>query len=132
MLGVGGDTFGDQQKPLAIEVDDRHLELAQRLVHCVVRVLAPGVMLSFVTDQLAVYGKALLGHFGCWVRRTGNQSGQVLRRWMLETATVRASEGAASTAQDRANEHRGGVRHNRSGAKGTDGSRLGENPRRFF
>ena len=69
---------------LALEVGDRSLDVAQRLVHGVVSVLAPGVVPLFVTDQLASYGKALLTHFGCWVERTSERSGRVLRRWVPE------------------------------------------------
>ena len=67
---------------LALEVGDRRLGMAQRLVHGVVSVLAPGVVPLFVTDQLAAYTKALLTHFGCWVERTSERSGRVLRRWV--------------------------------------------------
>jgi IS1 family transposase len=67
---------------LAIEVGDRSLDMAQQLVHCVVSVLAPGVVPMFVTDQLAAYTKALLTHFGHWVERISERSGRVLRRWM--------------------------------------------------
>ena len=56
--------------------------MAQQLVHSVVSVLAPGVVPMFVTDQLAAYGKAVLTHFGCWVERSSERSGRVLRRWM--------------------------------------------------
>ena len=38
---------------LALEVGDRSLDVAQRLVHGVVSVLAPGVVPLFVADQLA-------------------------------------------------------------------------------
>ena len=69
---------------LALEVGDRRLAMAQRLVHGVVSVLAPGVVPLFVTDQLAAYAKALLTHFGCWVERTSERSGRVLRRWVPE------------------------------------------------
>jgi len=69
---------------LALEVGDRSLAMAQRLVHGVVSVLAPGVVPLFVTDQLAAYTKALLTHFGCWVERTSERSGRVLRRWVPE------------------------------------------------
>jgi IS1 family transposase/transposase-like protein len=67
---------------LAVEVGDRSLGMAQRLVHGVVSVLAPGIVPMFVTDQLAAYGKALLTHFGCWVERVSEKSGRILRRWM--------------------------------------------------
>jgi IS1 family transposase len=67
---------------LAVEVGDRSLNMAQRLVHGVVSVLAPGVVPMFLTDQLASYGKALLAHFGCWVERVSEKSGRTLQRWM--------------------------------------------------
>ncbi len=67
---------------LAIEVGDRSLNMAQRLVHGVVSVLAPGVVPMFLTDQLAAYRKALLTHFGHWVERASEKSGRMLRRWM--------------------------------------------------
>jgi IS1 family transposase len=76
---------------LTIEVGDRSLVtlylrssagVAQRLVHGVVSVLAPGVVPMFLTDQLAAYGKALLGHFGHWVEKVSEKSGRKLRRWM--------------------------------------------------
>ncbi len=67
---------------LAVEVGDRSLGMAQRLVHGVVSVLAPGVVPMFLTDQLASYGKALLAHFGCWAERVSEKSGRTLRRWM--------------------------------------------------
>jgi IS1 family transposase len=67
---------------LTIEVGDRSLEMAQRLVHGVVSVLAPGVVPMFLTDQLAAYGKALLTHFGHWVEKVSEKSGRTLRRWV--------------------------------------------------
>ena len=67
---------------LAIEVGDRSLDMAQQLVHAVAGVLAPDIVPLFLTDQLAVYGKALLAHFGQWVEKVSEQSGRVLRRWM--------------------------------------------------
>ena len=36
----------------------------------------------FLTDQLAAYGKALLGHFGRWVEKVSERSGRKLQRWM--------------------------------------------------
>jgi IS1 family transposase len=75
---------------LAVEVGDRGLEMAQRLVHGVVSVLAPGVVPLFLTDQFAAYGRALLTHpstssgqvFGHWVEKVSEKSGRVLRRWV--------------------------------------------------
>ena len=75
---------------LAIEVGDRSLEVAQRLVHGVMIVLAPGVVPLFVTDQLAAYGRALLGHYGQWVERVNEQSGRVVRRWVPEERLLSA------------------------------------------
>jgi len=67
---------------LIVEVGDRGLGMAQRLVHGVVSVLAPGVVPMFLTDQLAAYAKALLAHFGRWVEKVSEQSGRILHRWM--------------------------------------------------
>jgi IS1 family transposase len=52
---------------LALQVGERTLEMAQRLVHHVVHVLAPGCVPLFLTDGLKAYGVALLTHFGHWV-----------------------------------------------------------------
>jgi hypothetical protein len=76
---------------LAVEVGDRSVGTAQRLVHGVVSVLAPGVVPLFLTDQHAAYGRALLTHpstpsagrvFGHWVEKVSEKSGPVLRRWV--------------------------------------------------
>jgi hypothetical protein len=48
-------------------VGERTLEIAQRLVHHVVQVLAPGCVPLLLTDGLKAYGLALLTHFGQWV-----------------------------------------------------------------
>jgi IS1 family transposase len=53
---------------LAIEVGERTLEMAQRLVHHVVQVLAPGCVPLWLTDGLKAYATALLTHFGHWVQ----------------------------------------------------------------
>jgi IS1 family transposase len=68
---------------LAIEVGDRDLAMAQRLVHGVVAVLAAGQVPMFATDQFAAYNKAILTHFGYWVEKV-SESGRILRRWMPE------------------------------------------------
>jgi len=52
---------------LALEVGERTLEMAQRLVHHVMHVLALGCVPLFLTDGLKAYGLALLTHFGQWV-----------------------------------------------------------------
>jgi IS1 family transposase len=53
---------------LALEVGERTLAMAQRLVHNVRQVLAPGCVPLFVTDGLKEYARALLTHFGHWVQ----------------------------------------------------------------
>ena len=52
---------------LALEVGERTLEMAQRLVHHVMQVLALGCVPLFLTDGLKAYGLAFLTHFGQWV-----------------------------------------------------------------
>jgi IS1 family transposase/transposase-like protein len=52
---------------LALDAGERTLEMAQRLVHHVRQVLAPGGLPLFLTDGLKEYGTALLTHCGHWV-----------------------------------------------------------------
>jgi IS1 family transposase len=52
---------------LAIEVGERTLKIAQRLVHHVVQILAPGCMPLFLTEGLKECATALLTHLGQWV-----------------------------------------------------------------
>jgi IS1 family transposase/transposase-like protein len=54
---------------LAIEVGERTLALAQRLVHQVVQVLAPDCVPLFLTDGFKEYLQAVLTHYGHWVPR---------------------------------------------------------------
>jgi IS1 family transposase len=58
---------------LAIDVGDRTLAMAQRLVHQVVQVLAPGCVPLFLTDGFKEYLTALLTHFGHWVQSPRRQ-----------------------------------------------------------
>ena len=51
---------------LVIESGPRTLAMAQRVVHHVVGVLAPGCVPLFLTDGLKEYGTALLTHCGDW------------------------------------------------------------------
>jgi len=51
---------------LVIDSGPRTLAMAQRVVHQVVGVLAPGCVPLFLTDGLKDYGTALLTHFGDW------------------------------------------------------------------
>src|SRR5262252_1193286 len=53
---------------LALDVGDRTLAMAQRLVHQVVQVLAPGCVPLFLTDGFTEYTTALLTHYGQWVQ----------------------------------------------------------------
>jgi hypothetical protein len=59
-------TAMDPERKLLVVIDGgtRTLELAQRVVHQVAPVLAPGCMPLFVTDGLKEYGTAWLAHFG--------------------------------------------------------------------
>jgi hypothetical protein len=53
---------------LTIEVGDRTLAMAQRVLHQVVQVLAPGWVPLFLTDGFTEYTTALLTHDGQWVQ----------------------------------------------------------------
>src|SRR5712691_1339241 len=52
---------------LTIEVGDRTLAMAQRVVHQVVQVLAPDCVPLFLTDGFKAYTTALLTHYGQWM-----------------------------------------------------------------
>jgi IS1 family transposase len=69
---------------LAIAVGPRTQAMAQRIVHQVVQVLAPGCVPLFLTDGLKEYMTALLSHFGSWMQPARRQAtGPVpKRRWM--------------------------------------------------
>jgi IS1 family transposase len=58
---------------LAIDVGNRTLALAQRLVHHVAQVLAPDCAPLFLTDGFREYLTALLTHFGHWVQPSRRQ-----------------------------------------------------------
>jgi IS1 family transposase len=51
---------------LAIDVGERTLEMAQRLVHRVLQVLTPGCRPLFITAGFKQYATALLTHWGYW------------------------------------------------------------------
>src|SRR5881275_2061755 len=59
---------------LAIDVGDRTLAMAQRLVHQVVQVLAPDCAPLFLTDGFKEYLTALLTHYGHWVQSPRHQA----------------------------------------------------------
>src|SRR5262245_15795419 len=82
-LGLGG--HGPLSKLLlALAVGERTLEMAQRLVHRVLQVLASGCLPLFVTDGLKEYARALLTHFGYWVTLPRRQASRPAPkpRWM--------------------------------------------------
>jgi IS1 family transposase len=69
---------------LAIDVGDRTLAMAQRVVHHVAQVLAPDCAPLFLTDGFREYLTALLTHYGHWVHppRRQAQGPTPKPRWM--------------------------------------------------
>src|SRR6267378_4228037 len=69
---------------LTIDVGDRTLAMAQRVVHQVVQVLAPDCAPLFLTDGFKAYMTALLTHYGHWVQpeRQRVQGPAPKPRWM--------------------------------------------------
>src|SRR5713101_948637 len=59
---------------LAIDVGERTLAMAQRVVHQVVQVLAPDCAPLFLTDGFREYLTALLTHYGHWVQLPRRQA----------------------------------------------------------
>ena len=69
---------------VVVDVGCRTLAMAQRVVHQVTQVLAPGCAPLFLTDGLKDYGTALLSHFGSWIQPERRQAKGPLPkpRWM--------------------------------------------------
>src|SRR6266705_3251096 len=69
---------------LAIDVGNRTLAMAQRLVHHVAQVVAPDCAPLFLTDGFREYMTALLTHYGYWVRppRRQDKGPAPKPRWM--------------------------------------------------
>jgi len=69
---------------LTVDVGDRTLAMAQRVVHQVVQVLAPDCVPLFLTDGFKKYATALLTHYGQWVQpaRQRAQGPAPKPRWM--------------------------------------------------
>ena len=69
---------------LAIDVGDRTLAMAQRVVHHVAQVLAPDCAPLFLTDGFREYLTALLTHSGDWVQppRRQGKGPRPKPRWM--------------------------------------------------
>jgi hypothetical protein len=65
-------------------IGSRTQAMAQRIIHQVVQVLAPGGVPLFLTDGFKEYRTALLSHFGTWVQPERRQAtGPVPQpRWM--------------------------------------------------
>jgi IS1 family transposase len=59
---------------VVVDVGTRTLAMAQRVVHQVTRVLAPGCVPLFMTDGLKDYATALLTHFGHWIQPERRQA----------------------------------------------------------
>jgi hypothetical protein len=69
---------------LTIDVEDRTLAMAQRVVHQVVQMLAPSCVPLFLTYGFTEYATALLTHFGQWVQppRCKDKGPHPKPRWM--------------------------------------------------
>jgi IS1 family transposase len=69
---------------VVVDVGSRTLAMAQRVVHQVVQVLAPGCVPLFLTDGFKEYTTALLTHFGQWVQPARRQTAgpRPQPRWM--------------------------------------------------
>src|SRR5262249_42786808 len=58
---------------VGVDVGNRTLAMAQRVVHQVVQGLAPGCVPLFLTDGFKEYATALLTHCGQWVQPSRRQ-----------------------------------------------------------
>src|SRR5262245_47097009 len=69
---------------LVTEVGPRTLEMAQRVVHQVVSLLAPGCVPAWLSDGFKGYLPAIVGHFGFWVHpeRRQDKGPWPKPRWM--------------------------------------------------
>jgi transposase-like protein/IS1 family transposase len=69
---------------LAVDVGERTLAMAQRLVHQVAQVLAPECAPLFLSDGFREYLTALVGHYGQWMQpeRRQAQGPRPKPRWM--------------------------------------------------
>jgi len=69
---------------VVVEVGHRTVAMAQRVVHQVTRVLAPGCVPLFLTDGLKDYATAILSHFGHWIHpeRRQDKGPRPKPRWM--------------------------------------------------
>ena len=69
---------------LVVDVGTRSLAMAQRVLHQVARMLAPGCVPLFLTDGFKEYKTAILTHFGHWIQpeRRQNRGPMPKPRWV--------------------------------------------------
>src|SRR5882724_2330114 len=69
---------------LVVDVGTRTLAMAQRVLHRLVQVLAPGCVPLFLTDGFNEYKTAILAHFGQWMHpeRRQDKGPMPKPRWM--------------------------------------------------
>jgi IS1 family transposase len=69
---------------VVVAVGTRTLEMAQRVLHQVAQVLAPGCVPLFLTDGFNEYKTAILAHFGYWMQpeRRQDKGPRPKPRWM--------------------------------------------------
>jgi IS1 family transposase len=77
---------------LTVDVGERTLAIAQRLVHQLTQVLAPGCTPLFLTDGFREYLTALVTHYGQWVHPERRQAKGPLPmpRWMPQPGLLYA------------------------------------------
>jgi IS1 family transposase len=69
---------------VVVDVGTRTLAMAQRVLHQLVEVLAPGCVPLFLTDGFKEYKTAILAHFGHWIQpeRRQDKGPMPKPRWM--------------------------------------------------
>lgn len=69
---------------VVVDVGTRTLAMAQRVLHQLVQVLAPGCAPLFLTDGFNAYQTAILAHFGHWIQpeRRQDKGPRPKPRWM--------------------------------------------------
>jgi IS1 family transposase len=77
---------------VVVDVGTRTLAMAQRVVHQVTRVLAPGCVPLFLTDGFQEYRTAILAHFGQWMHpeRRQDKGPMPKPRWVPPPALLYA------------------------------------------
>jgi IS1 family transposase len=77
---------------LVVDIGERTLAMAQRVVHHVTQVLAPDCVPLFLTDGFREYLTALLTHYGHWVQPERRQAQGPLpkARWMPQPGLLYA------------------------------------------